>query len=82
MNELLDFCFAKIFSRKYLFSDSWRQPPNGMRYRQGRDVAGKTARRRIRLRSRLPESAANGPHLSGAYHPGALTGRGVGRRLL
>ena len=45
--------------------------PNGWRYRQGRDLAEKATRRRIRRWGRLPESAGKAPHLSGA--------RGVGR---
>jgi hypothetical protein len=45
--------------------------PNGWRYRQGRDLAGKTTRRRIRLLGLNRGSAAKGPHLSGA--------RGVGQ---
>ena len=47
--------------------------PNGRRYRQGRDVAGKATRRRIRRWGLNPESAAERPHLSGA--------RGVGQVL-
>jgi len=48
--------------------------PNGWRYRQGRDVAGKTARRRIRHWGRFPESVGSRPHLSGA--------RGVGPQVV
>jgi hypothetical protein len=40
--------------------------PNGRRYRQGRDLADGATRRRIRRWDRLPESAAERPHLSGA----------------
>ena len=41
-------------------------PPNGRRYRQGRDLADKATRRRIRrLRLNL-ESVGERPHLSGA----------------
>jgi len=48
-----------------------KELPNGWRYRQGRDVADKATRCRIRRWDRLPESAGKRPHLSGA--------RGVGR---
>ena len=48
-------------------------PPNGRRYRQARELAGKTTRRRIRRWGHFPESAGNAPHLSGA--------RGVGQVL-
>jgi hypothetical protein len=48
-----------------------KETPNGRRYRQGRDVAGKAARRRIRRWGKNPESVGERPHLSGA--------RGVGR---
>jgi hypothetical protein len=44
--------------------------PNSRRYRQGRDLADKATRRRIRRWGRDLESAAERPHLSGA--------RGVG----
>jgi hypothetical protein len=49
------------------------QQPNGWRYRQGRELAGKPTRRRIRGWSQRPESAGKAPHLSGA--------RGVGQVL-
>jgi len=56
------------------FSPSFaRDAPNGRRYRQGRELADKATRRRIRLLGPLTESAAERPHLSGA--------RGVGRIL-
>ena len=42
------------------------QPPNGRRYRQGRDLADKTIRRRIRRWGCDPESVGDSPHLSGA----------------
>jgi hypothetical protein len=48
-------------------------PPNGWRYRQARDLADKTTRRRIRRWGQNPESVGECPHLSGA--------RGVGRIL-
>jgi hypothetical protein len=47
--------------------------PNGWRYRQGRDVADKTTRCRIRRWGLNPESVGESPHLSGA--------RGVGQIL-
>lgn len=47
--------------------------PNGWRYRQVRDLAGKTTRRRIRRWGQNPESVGESPHLSG--------GRGVGQVL-
>ena len=43
-----------------------REQPNGWRYRQGRDLAGKTTRRRIRRLGPLPWKCGRGPHLSGA----------------
>ena len=43
---------------------------NGRRYRQGRELADKAARRSIRHQDIVPESAGSAPHLSGA--------RGVG----
>jgi len=46
--------------------------PNGLRYRQVREVARKTTRRRIRRWGRISESVGECPHLSGA--------RGVSRR--
>jgi hypothetical protein len=49
------------------------QQPNGWRYRQGRDLADKTTRRRIRRWGQSPESVGKSPHLSGA--------RGVGLPL-
>ncbi len=49
---------------------------NGWRYRQGRELAGKTTRRRIRRWGQSPKSAANGPHLSGARGVGWFIGRG------
>ena len=42
------------------------QRPNGRRYRQGRELAGKTTRRRIRRWGQNPESVGERPHLSGA----------------
>ena len=39
---------------------------NGLRYRQGRELAEKATRRRIRRWGRFPESAGSAPHLSGA----------------
>jgi hypothetical protein len=46
---------------------------NGRRYRQGRELADKATRRRIRRWGRDPESVGESPHLSGA--------RGVGWRF-
>jgi hypothetical protein len=54
---------------------------NGRRYRQGRDLADKTTRRRIRRWGRFPESAAERPHLSGAtYQPGKAGLFSIGNR--
>ena len=64
LNILLD----SVQQNAYYFQ---RQPPNGRRYRQARDLADKATRRRIRRWGRIPESVGECPHLSGA--------RGVGR---
>ena len=50
-----------------------KKAPNGRRYRQGRELAGKATRRRIRRWELNPESVGESPHLSGA--------RGVGQVL-
>jgi hypothetical protein len=41
-------------------------PPNGRRYRQGRDLAEKATRCRIRRWGQNPESVGECPHLSDA----------------
>jgi len=38
---------------------SCKELPNGWRYRQGRDLADKTTRRRIRRWDRIPESVGS-----------------------
>jgi hypothetical protein len=49
-----------------------RQRANGWRYRQGRELAGKAARRRIRRLGLNPWKCGRGPHLSGARGVGPL----------
>jgi len=43
-----------------------RRSYNGWHYRQGRDMAGKAARRRIRRLGPLPRKCGQRPHVSGA----------------
>ena len=49
-----------------------KELPNGWRYRQGRDLAGKATRRRIRRWGLNPESVGECPHLSGARGAGPV----------
>jgi hypothetical protein len=59
--------------RMPLLIDFLEEAPNGRRYRQGRDLAGKPPDAESAFWGRDPESAGKAPHLSGA--------RGVGRAL-
>jgi hypothetical protein len=56
--------FAEVLLPPFILAQ--RQRPNGWRYRQGRDLAGKATRRRIRRLGLNPESVGECPHLSGA----------------
>jgi hypothetical protein len=49
-----------------------KQPPNGRRYRQARELVNKTTRCRIRRWGRFPESVGECPHLSGARSVGCV----------
>jgi len=59
-----------LITSNHLIVIIWIQRPNGRRYWQVRELAGKTTRRRIRRWGRIPKSEGESPHLSSA--------RGVG----